>query len=148
MSGDVQSPDLIHVLMDLVGRPGTVRLDLRDGDRYFRLEHSDFIEVQNLAAGSASGQVGPDVTVNINNSASAESAVYCTVTLDQVVNAVRVEHPESVGEAEKQFRVLDAESKQVHPSWDRVLGVLKWSLGFGKDVVLPILVLIGQMRGL
>lgn len=148
MSGDVQSPDLIHVLMDLVGRPGTVRLDLRDGDRYVRLEHSDLIEVQNLAAGNAPGQVGPDVTVNINNSASAESAVYCAVTLNQVVNAVRAEHPESVGEAEEQCRVLEGESKQAHPSWDRVLGVLKWSLGFGKDAVLPILGLISRMRGL
>jgi hypothetical protein len=147
MNGEAQSPDLIHVLMDLVGRPGIVKLDLRDGDRHVRLEHSDLVEVQNLAAGNTL-QVAPDVTVNINNSASAESAVYCAVTLDQVVNAVRAEHPESVGEAEEQYRVLEGESKQAHPSWDRVLGVLKWSLGFGKDVVLPILGLISQMRGL
>ena len=148
MTGEAQSPELIHVLMDLVSRPGTVKLDLRDGDRYVRLEHSDLIEVQNLAAGNASGRVAPNVTVNINNSARAESAVYCAVTLDQVMNAVRTEYPESVGEAEEQCRVLEGESKQAHPSWDRVLGVLKWSLGFGKDVVLPILGIISQMRGL
>jgi len=147
VNGEPRPADLIHVFMDLVNRPGTVKFDLRDGDRYLRLEHSDVVEVQNLAAGNAP-QVVPDITVNVNNSASAVSAAYCAVTLDQVMNAVKAEHPESVGEAEEQCRVLEGESNQAHPSWDRVLGVLKWSLGFGKDVVLPILVLIGQMRGL
>jgi hypothetical protein len=147
MKNEPGSPDLIQVIMDLAGRPGTVRLDVLNGDRYMRLEHTDLLDVRTLATGNAP-QVVPDVTINVNNNASAESAVYSVVTFDQVVNAVRVKHPESVGEAEEQCRVLEGESKQAHPSWDRVLGVLKWSLGFGKDVVLPILGIISQMRGL
>lgn len=148
MNHGSESPDLIHVLADLVGRPGTVKLDLRDGDRYVHLEHADLAEVQRLAADSLPSPAASNFTVNVSADARACSEVNYTVMLGQVLTAVKAKCPESVGEAEVQCRVLEGESRQAHPSWDRVLGVLKWSLGFGKDVVLPILGLISQMRGL
>lgn len=148
MMSDLESPGLTEVLMDLVCRPGTVKLDVRDGNRVLHLEHSDVVEVQRLATGGFPSPATQNVTVNVSADARAQSEVSFTVVLDQVVTAVRAERPDSVAEAETQCRVLQDESKQAHPSWNRVLGVLKWSMGFGKDVVLPVLVLIGQMRGL